>query len=536
MTKTSSVPAVAVCLIATASAAAQIVIDLPMDQQIDTWGAEAIYAPGGGQITFETDGADGWTRRHMDYAGWYDLEIDLTLAGEGVLDITGIGRTLEFDCRYFQDNGDPYADAPILLSVTSANGQSRNFSMVYQTGGGWFCDPIDRFPAWYHATIDLNDLTADYNCDGSPDVTEGPQFDPTRVTQVRFYGTDWSYIPEGEDWIDVKNLVIHAKSQWIPPVPYSVTPVLFIPNPASFPPGYQPTAAELDEDEQNVREAMLAIRDWYADALGLPTSLRVGPVVRMMATGGLGDYDIAWVEPEQRYADGIELGDTWGKVLQEVGGRGYGPGTSSAPRMIVIFCKGAGGFAGGAQWHAERGGGMCILGDWCLDSLAERVPEPWWSWWTGRSLQIGATAHEMGHTIGLPHPDALNPDSGEQDYPYTVMGAWWDWPSYPINPADPDWPRMGLHAWADNDYTWTVPGYQDIFLLNYRVQWFEYRPGDGDSDGDVDLDDHAEFATCLTGPGAVSAAEGCEDYDFDLDHDVDLSDFAAFLEAFSGAR
>ncbi|MCK4341214.1 MAG: hypothetical protein KAY37_05760 [Phycisphaerae bacterium] len=73
-------------------------------------------------------------------------------------------------------------------------------------------------------------------------------------------------------------------------------------------------------------------------------------------------------------------------------------------------------------------------------------------------------------------------------------------------------------------------------------------PGDWDEDGDVDLDDFAQLAPCMTGPG-IPVAPGCEVFDFgpdgDLiipgcpvldclpDGDVDLDDFAVFQQVFT---
>ena len=92
------------------------------------------------------------------------------------------------------------------------------------------------------------------------------------------------------------------------PPAFSVTPVLFVPDPASFPVGYQPGDAELAADLANVEEAMDRIRAWYADALGLETSIDLQPVVLMEAFGGLDAYDIGWPNPERRYQDGITIG------------------------------------------------------------------------------------------------------------------------------------------------------------------------------------------------------------------------------------
>ncbi len=56
-------------------------------------------------------------------------------------------------------------------------------------------------------------------------------------------------------------------------------------------------------------------------------------------------------------------------------------------------------------------------------------------------------------------------------------------------------------------------------------------PCDLDYSGVVDLLDHAIFADCLTGPGALEAPVGCSLLDFDNasvdgDDDCDLADFA----------
>lgn len=350
---------------------------------------------------------------------------------------------------------------------------------------------------------------------------------------------------------------------------HAVQPVLFVPEVTSFPAGYQPTEAQLQEDLDNINEALVRMREWYARALGLPTSYNLQPAVRMDALHGMDYYGLTWTNPAGRYADGITIESYfWSRVNGEVSSRGYGPGTSSAPRLTITFCKGAGGFAGGAQWFSSSGGGMCILGDWCLDSLAERVPQSDWSWWTGKDKQTAAAGHEMGHCIGLPHPDTLNPVTKQEDWAYTLMGWWWDWPDYPTNPADSSWPLHGLHAWANNaGPSGATPAYMDRFLLGYRVAWFDHpmpdadgdgvpdfldtcpdtppdvpvdeegcpiaAPPDFDLDGDVDLDDHAYLQACFT-PFAGTATAECENADFNGDRRVDGIDAAVWLECVSG--
>jgi hypothetical protein len=63
-------------------------------------------------------------------------------------------------------------------------------------------------------------------------------------------------------------------------------------------------------------------------------------------------------------------------------------------------------------------------------------------------------------------------------------------------------------------------------------------PGDFDGDGDVDLEDFAQFAACYGLP--IGSADftppttACRDaFDFDTDGDVDLADVSIFQSAFT---
>jgi hypothetical protein len=57
-------------------------------------------------------------------------------------------------------------------------------------------------------------------------------------------------------------------------------------------------------------------------------------------------------------------------------------------------------------------------------------------------------------------------------------------------------------------------------------------PGDLDGDGDVDLDDWAGFAECMTGADG-GVADGCGEADLTGDGFVDLMDVATFQLEFS---
>jgi len=62
--------------------------------------------------------------------------------------------------------------------------------------------------------------------------------------------------------------------------------------------------------------------------------------------------------------------------------------------------------------------------------------------------------------------------------------------------------------------------------------------GDIDGDGDADLDDHALFALCMSGPDVTLPPRGCSQEQFDQadlhsDSDVDMEDFRELAAAFS---
>jgi uncharacterized membrane protein len=60
--------------------------------------------------------------------------------------------------------------------------------------------------------------------------------------------------------------------------------------------------------------------------------------------------------------------------------------------------------------------------------------------------------------------------------------------------------------------------------------------GDGDFDGDLDLDDHHRFSLCSTGPDVPFQLNQCDPVDFDHDMDVDLGDFQYFQIAFGSGQ
>lgn len=189
-------------------------VDIPLDAQINI-GRETAQSPSGDAIywpiapyygTFMSDEPEGYARTNMPQSGWYyGPYVDFYLAGltDDWLDLSA-GGTIEFDCRYFQggENPNPYADAPIFVRIYTytddgdpGNGSfesyagHRDYGIVYATQNG---DP--PYPTWTHVSVDISG------------GTDGNAFDISKVSRLRFYGTDWT--GAGQDFIDVKNLQI----------------------------------------------------------------------------------------------------------------------------------------------------------------------------------------------------------------------------------------------------------------------------------------------------------------------------------------
>jgi hypothetical protein len=182
---------------------------IPMDQQIDVGQGPAIYAMycDPCYVSFEQGGEpEGYTQLNLtfDPGSWYYVYVDLIKAGIGPIDISGSASAMDVFCRYFQDpdtNTNPYGDAPIFMNLYTYDDLGtylgkREFGIFYATQPDWNDPP---YPDWTEKYIPLNDMSKyAYN-----DVAD---FDPTRVTHIRFWGTDWA--GTGDDFVNLKRLLI----------------------------------------------------------------------------------------------------------------------------------------------------------------------------------------------------------------------------------------------------------------------------------------------------------------------------------------
>jgi hypothetical protein len=205
---------------------------------------------------------------------------------------------------------------------------------------------------------------------------------------------------------------------------YSVVPVLFVPT------DWSTGSAEVQAEAAAITTAMAEIQAFYRNNFDGRT-FRLNGLNVVQANGAKEAYDIRWTGGNI-YTDGVALGPAFeGRVVQELFNRGYPtpPGQNQSGYSTLIFVKGAGGYAGGRAYSGFDGG-HAILGDWAIDSLDGGVAEGAY-WWSGRRLQTGASAHELGHTFGLDHPDSYGGSNAS-----SVMGNWWDFPTVGLNSTD----------------------------------------------------------------------------------------------------
>jgi Putative peptidase family len=174
-----------------------------------------------------------------------------------------------------------------------------------------------------------------------------------------------------------------------------------------------------------------SVRQWYGRVLNGRT-FRYDPLVVQLSRHAFQEFA----------ADDFQA---WWPLLQEEF-RAYGQDWEDDDTKMLWIAHGAGAWAGadsengGIDSIAEAGlvvdgdrGGLALIGDSTLGGyLAGVCPDSgrtgtaWWcSWYTFQ----GTVAHELGHTWGLPHPDAFLPGFRCADSTaWTNMQCHWGFP------------------------------------------------------------------------------------------------------------
>ncbi|MCE5322748.1 hypothetical protein LLG46_05450 [bacterium] len=185
---------ISLLLIMSVCSHAATLVDIPLDQQIDIGLGDAITD----YTSFESDQDGGFVRKNLTTgngaAGYYwGPNVDLVKAGYGpYVDMSADETVIQYTARYCQDYGNtnPYADAPIFITLIDINGYQRGLGISYGPS------PDPHYPTWITCTDD--GFTAEW-----PDDDD---FDLSRVVAINFWGTDWAGI--GQDFIDIKNLTV----------------------------------------------------------------------------------------------------------------------------------------------------------------------------------------------------------------------------------------------------------------------------------------------------------------------------------------
>lgn len=213
--------------------------------------------------------------------------------------------------------------------------------------------------------------------------------------------------------------------------PAHVLPILFLPADEPF------SADRLDLQVLALRDAQA----WYAERVGGATFYaepllvqRSSHTFRELAGN---DFQNWWPLPAEEFA-------RWGIAWND-----------SSPVKLLILAQGAGAWAGadsengGILAEIEAGvsraghlGGLAVIGDssigGILAGICPRDGSPSWrrptdtslsAWWCSWNTYRGTVAHELGHTFGLPHPDAFRPGFRCDSVILTNMQCHWAWPA-----------------------------------------------------------------------------------------------------------
>jgi len=182
------------------------------------------------------------------------------------------------------------------------------------------------------------------------------------------------------------------------------------------------------------------VRGWYARATGGWTFMTEPLIVQIsrhpFAQLAADSFQAWWPELQREFAD---YGLSWNrhsiiKLLLLTHGAGAWAGADSENGGIDSIA--AAGLVDKGRW-----GGLALIGDSsaggvlagvCPEIAAagagERGRGGGTAWWCSGSTYRGTVAHELGHTWGLPHPDAFRPGFRCADSTaYTIMQCHWEY-------------------------------------------------------------------------------------------------------------
>lgn len=236
---------------------------------------------------------------------------------------------------------------------------------------------------------------------------------------------------------------------------HRVVPVLYLPSDEVF------DARRLELQVGGVRDA----QEWYALRTGGHTFFADPLIVQRsrhtFAELAGNDFQNWWPLPENEFAD---YGLSW---------------NDSSTMKLLLLAQGAGAWAGADSENGgieratvaggtPRGalGGFAVVGDSSIGGILAGVcprggtasfirPESGTAWWCNWNTYRGTIAHELGHTFGLPHTDAILDGFRCDSTVITNMQCHWAWPADSLLPFEaahlrtlPVFSTQALDAWT----------------------------------------------------------------------------------------
>ncbi len=239
-----------------------------------------------------------------------------------------------------------------------------------------------------------------------------------------------------------------------PPLRPHVMPVVYLP-------------ADLDASRDAIALQIRALEDvraWYATRLAGHT-FQSDPIVVQRSRHAFAELA------------GANFQNWWPLPAEEFASFGR-PWNEHSPRKLLILAHGAGAWAGadsengGIDSIAQAGrvskgalGGLAVIGDSSIGGILAgvcprdgtatwRKPAGGTAWWCNWNTYRGTLAHEMGHTWGLPHPDAFRSGLRCDSLFNSNMQCHWAWPADSLLPYEAAHLRSleGFAAGADSAY------------------------------------------------------------------------------------